>query len=116
MSDLPLPDLPIPGEPVPEQAIPPSRPAPQGPTWFSRLSTVSFVIFCFELGLFLLIYPWTDAWTENSLSLFAPARLAAEWRTVWNNSYFRGAISGIGILNIWIAVSEVFSMFSRRPR
>jgi quinol-cytochrome oxidoreductase complex cytochrome b subunit len=85
-----------------------------GPSWFHRLSSVLFIIFCFELGLFLLIYPWTDAWTENSLSVFAPAAVVPDWRLLWNNSYFRGAISGIGIANIWIALTEVFRMFSRR--
>lgn len=92
----------------------PLHPSPAGPTWFQRLSSVLFIIFCFELGLFLLIYPWTDAWTENSLSLFAPVRMQAEWRLIWNNSYFRGGVSGVGLVNIWIAIAEVFQMFSKR--
>jgi hypothetical protein len=89
------------------------RPAPG---WFQRLSSVLFVIFCFELGLFLLIYPWTDAWTENYLSLLAPARLETGWRMLWNNSYVRGGVSGVGLVNIWIAVTEVFRMFARRAK
>jgi hypothetical protein len=92
----------------------PAEVARTGPSWFQRLSSVLFVIFCFELGLFLLIYPWTDAWTENYLSLLAPARLETGWRLLWNNSYVRGGVSGIGLVNIWIAVGEVFRMFSRR--
>lgn len=90
------------------------NPERSGPAWFRRLSSVLFIVFCFELGLFLLIYPWTDAWTENYLSLIAPARLQNEWRTIWNNSYVRGGVSGMGLVNIWIAVAEVFRMFSRR--
>jgi hypothetical protein len=90
-------------------------PTRAGPTWFRRLSSVLFIIFCFELGLFLLIYPWTDAWTENYLSLMAPARLQNEWRMIWNNSYVRGGVSGMGLVNLWIAVAEVFRMFARRP-
>ena len=82
----------------------------------SRLMGLVFVIFCFELGLFLVVYPWTDAWTENYLSLLAPERIETAWRTAWNNSYLRGAVSGIGLANIWIALTEVFRMFSRRPR
>jgi hypothetical protein len=95
----------------------PQSPAPAqtGPGWFQRLSSVLFIIFCFELGLFLLVYPWTDAWTENYLSLLAPAQFEPAWRTLWNNSYLRGAVSGVGLVNIWIALSEVFRMFSRRP-
>ena len=87
-----------------------------GPTWFRHLSSILFVVFCFELGLFLLVYPWTDSWTENSLSLVAPARLETEWRMIWNNSFFRGGISGVGLVNMWVAVAEVFQMFARRFR
>jgi hypothetical protein len=96
----------------PVAAPPPVSPA--GPKWFQRLSSVLFIIFCFELGLFLLIYPWTDAWTENYLSLLAPAHFQADWRMFWNNSYFRGGVSGMGLANIWIALTEVFRLFSRR--
>ena len=28
-----------------------------------------FVIFCLELGLFLLIYPWTESWSDNYFSI-----------------------------------------------
>ena len=99
---------------APETTPVPELPLPVAPTWFRRLSSVIFIIFCFELGLFLLIYPWTDAWTENSLSLWAPASFAADWRQLWNNGYFRGGVSGVGLANIWIAIGEVFRMFSRR--
>jgi len=112
MSEEPLvqPESGIPANEVPAANLP----KPAGPAWFRHLSSVLFIIFCFELGLFLLIYPWTDSWTENSLSLMAPDRIGAHWRMLWNNSSFRGAISGIGLVNIWIAITEVFQMFSRR--
>jgi len=49
-----------PGVPPPDPHI-----VPEGSRWFQRLGAVLFIIFCFELGLFLLIYPWTSAWTDN---------------------------------------------------
>ena len=113
-----------PDERTPDQQAPPleaTLATPQtveqaqtGPGWFHRLSSVLFIIFCFELGLFLVVYPWTDAWTENYLSLLAPAKYATTWRMIWNNSYLRGGMSGVGLANIWIAVAEVFRMFTRR--
>jgi quinol-cytochrome oxidoreductase complex cytochrome b subunit len=102
------------GEPAVQAAPTPSTPVPPGPAWFQRLSSVLFIVFCFELGLFLLVYPWTDAWTENSISLLAPDTVESVWRHVWNSSYIRGGISGMGLVNIWIAVSEVFRMFGNR--
>ena len=82
-------------------------------TWFQRLSSVLLIIFCFELGLFLLVYPWTNAWTENYFSLAAPDRIEPAWRAICNNPYLRGGVSGLGAVNMWIALAEVFHMFAR---
>jgi hypothetical protein len=92
----------------------PALPTPPGSGWFQRLSAILFIIFCFELGLFLLIYPWTEPWTENYFSVAVPDAMQTGWRELWNNSYIRGAVSGLGLVNIWIAVAEVLQMFSKR--
>jgi len=95
-------------EPAPENR----DSAPTG--WVHRLSSVLFIVFCFELGLFLLIYPWTDAWAQNYFSGLAANHFHSAWHEFWNNTYFRGAVSGVGLVNVWIAVTEVFRMFARR--
>ncbi len=87
-------------------------PGPGG--WVHRLSSVLFIVFCFELGLFLLIYPWTDAWGQNYFSWLAAKHFHTGWHEFWNNTYFRGAVSGVGLVNVWIAITEVFRMFARR--
>jgi hypothetical protein len=87
---------------------------PTGSGWFQRLSSVLFIIFCFELGLFLLIYPWTDGWGGNYFASAVPDSVQTAWHAFWNNSYVRGGISGLGVVNLWIAILEVFRMFSRR--
>jgi hypothetical protein len=105
-------------EPVPPpqiegtEAQPQERPTKIG--WFQRLTSVLFVIFCFEIGLFLLIYPWTDSWTNNYFAWIAPGAMQAPWHEFWNNTFARGALSGMGVVNLWIAIAEVFRMFSRR--
>src|ERR1700744_6289315 len=100
------------GPDLAESALEPRQPAPGG--WVHRLSSVLFIIFCFELGLFLLIYPWTGAWTDNYFSWALPGVVRDGWHTFWNNSYVRGGVSGLGIVNVWIALNEVFNMFARR--
>jgi len=111
-----MPDESIPQSAPPESAASAAPPyAPQaGPKWFQRLSSVLFVIFCFELGLFLLIYPWTDAWSDNYFSVAVPDTALSAWRAWWNNPYLRGAVSGLGLVNVWIALAEVFRMFGVR--
>jgi len=46
---------------------------------------------------------------SNSIAALAP------WvRPVWESPYFRGALSGLGLVNIYISLGEVFRL--RRPR
>jgi len=114
---MPMSGTPEPGETPVTQTTPQGNevlPSPGGPTWFRRLSSVLFVIFCFELGLFLIVYPWTEAWTDNYFSMAVPDTMATAWRDLWNNSYVRGGVSGLGLVNVWIAMAEVFQMFTRR--
>jgi hypothetical protein len=81
-------------------------------TWAHKLGVILFVIVCFEVGVFLLIFPWTQQWDGNSLANMLP------WlRDYWTSSYFRGAWSGLGVLNIYISIGELLRLrrSSRRP-
>ncbi len=96
----------------PEQQPEPQMVAP-GPAWFAHIMSVLFIIFCLELGLFLLVYPWTDWWSANYFA-WASRGNVQRWHEIWNNTYVRGAVSGIGAVNLWIALTEVFRLFARR--
>ncbi|MGE0405481.1 MAG: hypothetical protein AB7O65_04205 [Candidatus Korobacteraceae bacterium] len=69
--------------------------------WVHRLSLVILVVFCIELGMLLAILPWTRVWTENTLLMSYPG-LGGMLR----NNFVRGLITGLGLLDIWIGVSE----------
>jgi hypothetical protein len=86
-------------------------PPPPRRTWVQRVGSVLFVIFCLELGLFLMIYPWTESWSANYFSWIGPLRLQPFWHQLWNNAYLRGAVSGLGVVNIWVAVAEALRLF-----
>jgi hypothetical protein len=69
----------------------------------NRLLTILYIVFCFELGVFLFVFPWVALWTRNyfvgqypSLALLA------------HNYFLRGAVSGLGLADIWLACSEVW--------
>jgi hypothetical protein len=79
-------------------------PAPR-PTWVQKLGAVLAVILCFQIGIFLILFPWASEW---DLSWFAGLPLWAQ--TVWFSPYFRGAISGLGIVNLYISFVEVFRL------
>jgi hypothetical protein len=83
----------------------PAAPPPVKPgkfaTWQRRVLGFCLVIFAFELGLFLLIFPWLRAWEISWIPVHSP-HLAQ----IWMSRYFRGALSGLGLLNIYVALAE----------
>ncbi|MBZ5724081.1 MAG: hypothetical protein LAP87_03715 [Acidobacteriia bacterium] len=79
-------------------------------TWLHKTAAVLFVAFCLMMGLFLVIFPWTEDWDVNYFAALAP------WRQYWENMYVRGAISGLGVMNLYISLVEVFRLrrFAKR--
>jgi hypothetical protein len=54
------------------------------------------------VGLVLLVAPWTSLWDSNWLLQPHPAV-----RDILLNAFTRGAVSGLGIINILIALYDV---------
>ncbi|OFV98356.1 MAG: hypothetical protein A3F68_12580 [Acidobacteria bacterium RIFCSPLOWO2_12_FULL_54_10] len=67
----------------------------------SRLSVIFYILVCIEIGLFLLLAPWTWVW-EQSVS---PSFLS-EISWIYLSPYCRGAVSGLGLVNIWLGLSR----------
>lgn len=77
----------------------------RGRPWYSKLIGLCFVVFCFEIGVFLVVFPWLDVWELNHVASFAP------WLAdLWGNPYFRGALSGLGLVNIYISFLEILRL------
>ncbi len=72
----------------------------------NRLLRVLLILVCFEMGALLLFIPWLNSWESNYFLTRYPALIP-----VLLHPAARGAISGLGILNILLAVS----MIRRRP-
>lgn len=84
----------------------PVAPAPAKPSrflrWHRRVLGVCLVIFAFELGIVLVILPWYgDYWELSWIPVHSP-KLAV----LWMSPYLRGALSGLGLLNIYVAIAE----------
>jgi len=79
--------------------------------WYHKVAAIVFITICLEIGFFLLIFPWTEYWDGNYFIGLAP-RLGR----LWENWYLRGAISGLGLVNVYISVLEVFRLrrFAKR--
>ena len=71
----------------------------------SRWVTILYIAFCFEMGVFLFVFPWVPVWHHN----FFVARY--QWvATISRNYYVRGAISGMGLVDIFLAFYELWRM------
>ena len=87
------------------------------PVWLQRLNLVVFVLFCFLIGGLLAVLPWTpnlpwmpNYWEHNGWLLAHPALNA-----VMQQGWMRGVISGLGLIDLWIAVSELLHYRDYRP-
>mgnify|MGYP001824506887 CR=1 FL=1 len=81
-----------------------SAPAPSLAHLLSILSSLL-------VGLVLLVAPWTSLWDSNWLLQPHPAM-----RSVLLSAFTRGAVSGLGIVNILIALHDVRARFSETVR
>jgi hypothetical protein len=73
------------------------------PVWLQRLSLVVFVLFCFYIGGLLAVLPWSSNYWEHNGWLIAHPSINAVMQQGW----MRGVISGLGLIDLWIAVSEL---------
>ncbi|HUJ93716.1 MAG TPA: hypothetical protein VLW84_00515 [Terriglobales bacterium] len=77
--------------------------------WLHRLAVLLLVFFCATVGVLLLLLPWRQEWTDNSLLLRWPAL-----RPVISSGFFRGLCSGLGVLDIWIGFWEAVHYSERK--
>ena len=73
--------------------------------WYQKMSAVLFITFCLEVGVFLIVFPWTPWWDSNYFSGLLP-----QLHRYWDNLYLRGGISGLGVINLYISMVEVFRL------
>jgi hypothetical protein len=78
-----------------------------------RLTVIFFIILCLLLGLNLVLLPWISVggigdWGDNYLLVFLTEKsgLPIIQHTV-ASPWFRGAVTGLGVVNILIAFWEI---------
>ena len=67
------------------------------------------IAFFFEFGFALLIVPWSVFWDRNYFAEMVPVVHA-----VITNNFVRGAVSGLGLINLMSGVSELVSLLLAR--
>jgi hypothetical protein len=82
----------------------------------SRLSVIFYIILCLEIGIVLTVLPWVphgwlglSDWGNNYFLLLAAHKTGYGVQRFVASGWVRGAVSGIGILNIGMGVWELIN-------
>ena len=80
-----------------------AEPSPRAVLWHRTILGFCFGVFAVEVGLCLVAFPWLGSWDLNWVPLRVP-----ELRHIWLSTWMRGAITGLGLVNIYVGLAEVF--------
>jgi hypothetical protein len=80
----------------------------------SRLSVIFYIILCLEIGIALTVLPWVHLewlglsdWSNNYFLLLAAHKTGYGVQRFIASGWVRGAVSGIGILNLGMGLWEL---------
>jgi hypothetical protein len=83
----------------------------------AKLSVIFYIVLCLEIGLVLTLMPWIPQgffglsdWGNNYFLLYAARKTGFYGlQTVIASGWVRGAVTGVGVLNLGIAFWEIFN-------
>ena len=82
----------------------------------SRLSVIFYIILCLEIGIVLTVLPWVphgwlglSDWSNNYFLLLAAHKAGYGVQKFVASGWVRGAVSGIGILNLGMGIWELIN-------
>lgn len=92
-------------------SVPPVPEGPQGSPPHSRpvSSRIIYLLFCLEVGFVLLILPWTLLWDNNFFFSLQPQN-----SEFWLSNHLRGAVSGVGLINLLLGAREIVILVASR--
>jgi hypothetical protein len=67
------------------------------------------VAFFLEIGFVLIVIPWSAFWDRNYFAEMLPPLQA-----FITNNFVRGAVSGLGIINVSVGLAELVSLVISR--
>jgi hypothetical protein len=76
-----------------------------------RLSTLLYLFYLFEVGLFLFFVPWSSFWESNYFVDRIP-----QVRDLCLNSFARGAISSLGVLHLLVGTVDSLAFIRSERR
>lgn len=79
------------------------------PRWHLAILRLCLILFTTEIGIVLVAFPWMSNWESNYFRDFLP-----KGDSYWNAPSFKGAVTGLGLVNLYVALLQVAGMFRKR--
>jgi hypothetical protein len=79
----------------------------------AKLSVIFYIVLCLEVGIVLTLLPWyapfgLSDWGDNFFLLYAAQKTGIQGlQHAVSSGWIRGAVTGLGLLNLGIAVWEI---------
>jgi len=79
----------------------------------SRLSVIFYIVLCLEVGIVLTLLPWVHPfglsdWADNYFLVYAAHKTGfTGLQHAVSSGWVRGAVTGLGLLNLGIALWEI---------
>jgi hypothetical protein len=67
------------------------------------------IAFFFEIGFALLVVPWSAFWDRNYFAEALPSL-----HLLITNNFVRGAVSGLGLVNVFAGLAEIVAILFAR--
>ena len=77
----------------------------------AKISVIVYIVISFEIGILLVILPWyAQFWEENLFLFLMTEKFHAGWLPgVVTSGWVRGAVTGLGIVNLLFGLREIFN-------
>jgi hypothetical protein len=72
---------------------------------------LSWVAFFLEVGLLLVILPWSEFWDHNYFAATLPPV-----RSLVTSNFVRGGVTGLGVINLVVGLAELALVITTRDR
>ena len=75
----------------------------------AKLTVIVYILICLEVGVVLVILPWTSYWDDNIFLYFLTGKMHAAWLgDLLQSGYVRGLVTALGLVNIGAGIWEAY--------
>lgn len=80
-----------------------------------KLIVIFFILLCLMSGVTLILFPWINFggvgdWSDNYFLIFVTSQTGSTLiRDTVSSGWIRGAVTGLGVLNLFMAFSEIMN-------